>query len=698
MGFHEVQAKANEIQQAVAESSVLIGPRPGKTVDGVAVPTGLGMNTLSQNLEAEAERLKNSSLFRILFMGTFKNGKSTTINALLGGDLLPVGVTATTAVISQVVYGEALDTVKVFHEGRNQPEILSMGKFLEEYRLTDEDVIAIEDEGSADRFKDIDSVVLESNLALFRDGVQFIDSPGIGEAISRTKTTNKFIPQANAIVFLLDASHLFSQEEKTFITKHFARVDPKPRNVFFLVNRINTLSSDAEREQVIHQTELMLKPVFTGENGYDATLYDKRVFFVNAYGALEAAKSGTSAAGTGIPEFKAALEDFLTSEDRVIAKYKPVMGNMASVYVAADKELKENTKLLEKTADELKENRDKAEEKLKELEKDISGMEKLLDRSKKNITNKVLTSLENLVKVDLAGEWPAYASKYDDKFGILDMIKLALPLGEDKKEEILRPMVSFVNRYVEDKLEAWSESVPVLIADDIAQMRDELSDKSAGFDIKLDQAKAIFAGADTTGWNGQGANKLQLALSLIQGDVSVAVENSAGGNFSWGEFFKRYVMQAVINIMIMSLVGGGVPGLLVAAAVEVVQMGLHSGSTRDRLLNGFAEKLFPKIGEKLMQNGPAISADIAKQFDEQKRAITVSAYSLINDERAHQNEIINQASMKHDEIVSEQYRQTQILDALYKRTNLIYHLLYTKDLCPADMEKVAATVEVVDAN
>lgn len=694
MGYKEIQAKANDIQKAVAECSVLIGPKNGKTVEGVTVPTGLGMFAYSKTLDTEAEHLKNSSMFKILFMGTFKNGKSTTINAFLGGDLLPVGATATTAVISQVVYGHDTDSVKIYQEDTDGFKTLSMSKFMEEYRLTAEDIVKIEDEGGTDRFKDIDSVVLESDLEIFKDGVQFIDSPGLGEAVARTKTTNKFIPQANAIVFLLDATHLFSQEEKTFIRKHFINVDPKPRNVFFLVNRINQLNTEKDVENVKQQAESMLKPVFTNDHGFDKELFENRVFYVNSYDALQIQKSGNIPVGTGIPEFKASLEQFLTSEDRVIAKYKSVVANMAGIYMTADEQIQEDAELLKKDVSVLQANKDAAENKLNDLQDEISDMERLIDRSKKSITNKVLNSLETFVKVDLINDWAAYAERYDDKFGISEMIKLAMPLGvsEERKQEILAPMVRFVNEYVETKLETWADGIPMLIADDIELMQDELKDKSISFDLKLDQTRAIFAGADSSNWKGGGANKLQLALSLIQGDISVAVENNAGGNFSWGEFFKKYLVQGVINIMIASLVGGGIPGLLAFAIVETVQIGLHANSTRDRLLNGFAEKLFPKIGNQLMDKAPVLSADIAKQLDQQKEDITRSAYALIMEEKERQNTIISQAKLKKEEIAAEEERQSQILNALYERTALIYRLLFNKELAVQDMKKVAAMV------
>lgn len=697
MGFHEVQEKANDIVQAVKESGILIGSKSGIAVPGVEVETGLGMNTLARKLEEEAERLKQSSLFRILFMGTFKNGKSTTINALMGGNLLPVGAAATTAVISQVVYGTNKEQVRLYRENNPVPELLTMQRFLQDYRLTDEDISIIEEEGFTDRFSDVDCVVLESDLPLFRDGVQLIDSPGLGEQISRTKTTNRYVPQANAIVFLLDAQHPFGLDEKAFIRKHFISIDPKPRNVFFLINRYNQLNTDADRARIRQTTLNMLKGIFTGENGFDQNLYSKHVFFVNSYGALQAAINGIPDTDTQIPEFKQALEHFLTSEDRVLAKYRPVLGYLSSVYQNVEQERQENKKLLEKGYRKLEENQAKAEQTLDELENEVKKIKKMMDRSRDTIVNKVLNSLDSLVKVELLGNWPTYAEKYDERFGITDMIRLALPISDEEKNDLLRPMVQFVNSYIEKSLEAWAERVPILISSDIEDMQEELNDRGISFDIKLDQAKNIFSGSDSQVWQGGGANKLQLALSMIQGDVSVAVENSAGGNFSWGEFFNRYMVQFIINIIITSIVGVGPLGLVVLAVVEIAQMGLRTGATQTRLLNSFADRLFPQISDKLIEQGDVIREDLKTQFDKRRDSVTSTAYSLISDERNRQNEIIRQAKLAQDDIEAEQKRQKLLQEALFARLNLIFNLLYNRELKREDIKSLAEAASTDDS-
>ena len=159
MGFKEVQKKADTIQKAVKESSILLGPVSDEMLEGTSVRPGLDKITYAKALKDEAEKL-DTSMFKTLFMGTFKNGKSTTINAIHGRERLPVGATAATAVISQVVYGKDCSHVKIYRNGLAEPEIVDLEEFLEVYKLSDDDITTIEGKGSLDRFADGDYVGL----------------------------------------------------------------------------------------------------------------------------------------------------------------------------------------------------------------------------------------------------------------------------------------------------------------------------------------------------------------------------------------------------------------------------------------------------------------------------------------------------------------------------------------------------------
>ena len=65
----------------------------------------LSMPQFSGNLKKLSQKV-HSDTFKIQLVGTFKNGKSTFINALLGEDILPTRSLPCTAVVSEVKYGD----------------------------------------------------------------------------------------------------------------------------------------------------------------------------------------------------------------------------------------------------------------------------------------------------------------------------------------------------------------------------------------------------------------------------------------------------------------------------------------------------------------------------------------------------------------------------------------------------------------
>jgi hypothetical protein len=54
----------------------------------------------------EVEGRLGSGSFNLVFLGQYKRGKSSLINALIGEQILPTGVTPVTAIISIIKYGE----------------------------------------------------------------------------------------------------------------------------------------------------------------------------------------------------------------------------------------------------------------------------------------------------------------------------------------------------------------------------------------------------------------------------------------------------------------------------------------------------------------------------------------------------------------------------------------------------------------
>lgn len=70
----------------------------------------------------------------MLVLGDMKRGKSTFLNAILGEDLLPRNVTACTALLTIIRYGERM-IVTVFLNNGKAPIELSIEEFKRNYTL-----------------------------------------------------------------------------------------------------------------------------------------------------------------------------------------------------------------------------------------------------------------------------------------------------------------------------------------------------------------------------------------------------------------------------------------------------------------------------------------------------------------------------------------------------------------------------------
>ena len=99
--LYDLCAAASEAGQPAGEAS--------------SVVSALNMEQLHDSLKKLQDKAQNDA-FKIMVVGTFKNGKSTFINSFLGKDILPAYSIPTTAVINEVKYGETKRAVLHFRD------------------------------------------------------------------------------------------------------------------------------------------------------------------------------------------------------------------------------------------------------------------------------------------------------------------------------------------------------------------------------------------------------------------------------------------------------------------------------------------------------------------------------------------------------------------------------------------------------
>jgi GTP-binding protein EngB required for normal cell division len=151
------------------------------------------------------DRLEDNR-FEIAMFGRVSSGKSSLLNATLGTDVLPVGVTPITAVPTRITYGDTA-AVNVWFANRSpeQFEISRLADFVAEQRNPGNE-------------KHVTRIVLQMSSPRLRDGIVFVDTPGLGSLATRgAAETLAYLPRCDLGVVLIDAGSTLTPDDLKII-------------------------------------------------------------------------------------------------------------------------------------------------------------------------------------------------------------------------------------------------------------------------------------------------------------------------------------------------------------------------------------------------------------------------------------------------------------------------------------------------
>jgi len=219
-------------------------------------------------------------LFLLVVCGEFNAGKSTLLNALLGTDVMPEGVTPTTDRITVLGYGEPSES-----------------------------------------FDETGVLQRRAPIEALRE-LSFVDTPGTNAVIAEhQQLTERFVPRADLVLFVTSADRPFTESERAFLEL----IASWGKKIVLIVNKIDQLEeasgdADAARREVVefvarHARNVLSEPA-------------PRVFTLSARRARRAQRDGDAdaLAASGLPELERFIRDELGDVERLRLKLSSPLG------------------------------------------------------------------------------------------------------------------------------------------------------------------------------------------------------------------------------------------------------------------------------------------------------------------------------------------------------------------------------------
>jgi GTP-binding protein EngB required for normal cell division len=176
---------------------------------------------------------ERETTLNIAVFGRFKAGKSSFLNAVLGLDLLPVGVVPVTAIVTEIGYG-GVERVVVHYLDGTAAEIAlrDIGDYIDEAR-------------NPENAKNVARVRVElPSLTRFR-GIRFVDTPGLESVLTHnTEASRDWLPNVGLALVAVAVDPPLSQKDVELI-RDLHRYTP---NVSILLTKVDILGEKQRRE------------------------------------------------------------------------------------------------------------------------------------------------------------------------------------------------------------------------------------------------------------------------------------------------------------------------------------------------------------------------------------------------------------------------------------------------------------------
>jgi GTPase Era involved in 16S rRNA processing len=430
----------------------------------------------------------------LVVLGEFNHGKTTFVNALLGGHVLPTGITPTTASIHEVRHGDRASATVV----RRPPGVASLD---DRARLVGgpRETVPFErlnDMVAGGKFNpdDVLRIEIEYPADLLRDRITLVDTPGVNDLnLQRAEITYGYVPRADAVVFLLDAGQILKESERRFLRERLLGAGRD--RIVFAINKADLLS-ETERTEVMEYAQRQLNNLVPGAP----------VMFLSATRALAGDKDGS-----GLTALLGRLSSLLGSERlRMLVDYAADEGLRVSDLLG--RSLAVRRRALTMSSEEI-------ERRMAALEADIAEARTQVDKRKAKIDEEV-AAIRAVASRDL--------ETFTNEFAAAIRLEVEKSSANDIQrympgfiEEQWRKWLETEGKTLGEKLEALADQIVAIVNEDAREagraLQDFMGPGSGQIDVKVDTVVydvSVFA----VGAFGVG---LTLAVNAIAGSVLI---------------------------------------------------------------------------------------------------------------------------------------------------------------------------------
>ena len=234
-------------------------------------------------------------------LGTQGAGKSSFLNAVLFGDiLLPVDADETTCIPTAVRYGgnEDAEAFVVLSTGERR-KVECSEKGLADY---------VHQEKNPGNEKGVSHIEIIVKNPLLKDGIVFVDLPGVGSiTAANQKTTVEYLRKCAAAIFMLRTVPPITQSESVFIQGAL----PLMGRVFWVQNQWTDESTDEVSEGRAHNYNV-LKKIAESLKMPDSTIVQPDVVCVKKALDGRIRDDAKMVADSGVDEFRKRVVQFAT--------------------------------------------------------------------------------------------------------------------------------------------------------------------------------------------------------------------------------------------------------------------------------------------------------------------------------------------------------------------------------------------------